>query len=199
MLKHGVFVDIGAYVGLYTILAAKHGWKVVAFEPNPISLILLNYNIAFHGIENRVTIVGKAAGDTHGYAKFAITFTLSKSSLARDLRNETRLLNVVVEVTTVDFVLESLDVRDPNNLIIKVDVEGFGLRVLQGCRRTIEKFRPFILFEVHRTFDEKDEIYALKMLKCLGYNFMVMTVRSRRNFIVYAYPREKTCLCCDQI
>ena len=196
-LKYGIFVDVGAYLGLYTVLAAKHGWNVVAFEPNPISLILLNYNIALHGIENRVTIVGKAAGDTHCYAKFSITFTLSKSSLARDPRNKTRLLNVVVEVTTVDSILESLDVRDPNNLVIKVDVEGFGLRVLRGARRTIEKFRPFILFEVHRTFDEKDEIHALEMLKCLGYNFMVVTVRSRRNFIVYAYPREKTCPCCD--
>jgi FkbM family methyltransferase len=95
-LKYGIFVDVGAYLGLYTVLAAKHGWNVVAFEPNPISLILLNYNIALHGIENRVTIVGKAAGDTHCYAKFSITFTLSKSSLARDPRNKTRLLNVVV-------------------------------------------------------------------------------------------------------
>jgi FkbM family methyltransferase len=199
ILKNGVFVDIGAYVGFYTVLAAKRCWRVVAFEPNLISLILLNYNVALHGVRDRVTIVDKAIGDTHGYAIFSIASTLSKSSLARDLRNETRLLNVVVKVTTINSVLESLNVRDSNNLVIKVDVEGFGLRVLRGARRTIEKFRPFILFEVHRTFDEEDEIHALKMLKCLGYNFVVVTARSKRNFIVYAYPREKACLCCDQV
>jgi hypothetical protein len=41
----------------------------------------------------------------------------------------------------------------------------FGLRVLRGARRTIERFRPFILLEVHRTFDEEDEIHALECLK----------------------------------
>ncbi|MCL7398586.1 MAG: hypothetical protein LZ165_06085, partial [Thaumarchaeota archaeon] len=48
-LRHGVFVDVGAYVGFYTVLAARHGWKVVAFEPNPINVILLKYNISLHG------------------------------------------------------------------------------------------------------------------------------------------------------
>jgi len=62
---------------------------------------------------------------------------------------------------------------------------------LRGARKIIEGFRPFILFEVHRTFDEEDEIHALKMLKDLGYDFVVMEPRSKRNFIIYAYPREK--------
>lgn len=62
MLRHGVFIDVGAYVGFYTVLAARHGWRVVAFEPNPINLILLKYNIALHGVGDRVVIVDKAAG-----------------------------------------------------------------------------------------------------------------------------------------
>ena len=105
------------------------------------------------------------------------------------------MLEVVVEVVTIDSVLESLSVKDVDNLIMKVDVEGFGLRVLRGAMKTIERFRPFILFEVHRTFDDEDEIHALKMLKSLGYSFVVVEPRSRRNFIVYAYPMEKGRLC----
>jgi hypothetical protein len=111
------------------------------------------------------------------------------------LRSELRLLDIVVEITTIDSALESLGVKVFDNLVVKVDVEGFGLRVLKGARKTIERLRPFILFEVHRTFDEEDEIHALKMLKNLGYDFVVVEPRSRRNFIVYAYPREKGCLC----
>lgn len=79
ILGHGVFVDVGAYIGFYTVLAAKHGWRVVAFEPNPISLILLRYNIALHGIGDRVVIVGKAAGDVHGYVRFSIASNPSES------------------------------------------------------------------------------------------------------------------------
>jgi hypothetical protein len=62
VLSQGVFVDVGAYIGFYTVLAARHGWRVVAFEPNPINLILLRYNIALHGVGDSVAIVDKAAG-----------------------------------------------------------------------------------------------------------------------------------------
>ena len=191
VLGRGVFVDVGAYVGFYTILSARHGWRVVAFEPNPINVILLRYNIALHGVEDRVVVVGKAVGDVHGYARFSMSSNPSESSFTKYLRNELRLLNIDVEVVTIDSILESLGIGDVENLVMKVDVEGFGLRVLRGARRSIERFRPFILFEVHRTFDEGDEIHALKMLKDLGYGFVVVEPRSRRNFIVYAYPMEK--------
>ena len=157
-VETGCFVDIGAYVGFYTVLAARHGWRVVAFEPNPINAILLRYNIALHGVGDRVVVVDKAAGDAHGYARFSISSSPSESSFTKYLRNELRLLNIDVEVVTIDSVLESLGIGDIDNLVVKVDVEGFGLRVLRGARRTIERFRPFILFEVHRTFDEEDEI-----------------------------------------
>jgi hypothetical protein len=39
-LRRGVFVDVGAYVGFFTVLVARRGWRVVAFEPNPINVIL---------------------------------------------------------------------------------------------------------------------------------------------------------------
>ncbi|NAZ12203.1 MAG: FkbM family methyltransferase [Desulfurococcales archaeon] len=198
VLGRGVYVDVGAYVGFYTVLVAKHCWEVITFEPNPINLILLRYNIAFHGVGDRVMVVDKAAGDVLGYARFSISSSPSESSLTKYLRNKLRLLNIDVEVVTIDSILESLGIRDVENLVMKVDVEGFGLRVLRGARRSIEKYRPFILFEVHRTLDEEDEIHALKMLKDLGYGFIVVEPRSRSNFIVYAYPREKGCLCCEQ-
>jgi FkbM family methyltransferase len=180
-------------------LAARHGWRVVAFEPNPINLILLRYNIALHGVGDKVVIVDKAVGDVHGWARFSISSSPSESSFTKYLRDEIRLLDIVVEIVTIDSTLESLGVKDVDNLVMKVDVEGFGLRVLRSARKIIEKFRPFILFEVHRTFDEEDEIHALKMLKDLGYDFVVMEPRSKRNFIIYAYPREKGCLCCEQV
>jgi len=174
-------------------LAAKHGWKVVAFEPNPINVILLKCNITFHGVEDRVMAVNKAAGDVHGWARFSISSSLSESSFTKYLGDD-----IVVEGVTTDSTLESLGIKDFDNLVVKVDVEGFRLRFLRSARRSIKKYRPFILFEVHKTFDEKDEIHALKMLKNLGYGIVVVEPRSRRNFIVYAHPREKGCLCCEQ-
>jgi len=48
----GLFVDVGAYVGLYSVLAAKFGWRVLAFEPNPLSLLLLKYNLLMNRVNN---------------------------------------------------------------------------------------------------------------------------------------------------
>jgi FkbM family methyltransferase len=104
-LRHGVFVDVGAYVGFYTVLAARRGWRVVAFEPNPINVILLKYNISLHGVGDRAVIVSKAAGDAHGWARFSISSNPSESSFTKYLRNELKLLEVVVEVVTIDSVL----------------------------------------------------------------------------------------------
>ena len=106
-----------------------------------------------------------------------------------------KLLNVVVEVETIDSVLNSLGISSDVNLLLKVDVEGSGLSVLKSAMKIIREFKPFILFEVHRTFNEIDEIYALRMLRDMGYKFVVLEPRSRTNFIVYAYPRERGCLC----
>jgi FkbM family methyltransferase len=172
-------------------LAAKHRLRVVTFEPNLINVILLRYNIALHGVGGKVVIVGKAVGDVHGQASFSISPSPSESSFTKYLKSELKLLDIVVEVTTIDSALEPLGVKYSDSLIMKIDVEGFGLRVLRGVLKTIERFRPFILFEVHRTFDEEDEIYALKMLKDLGYDLVVVEPKSGKNYIVYAYPKEK--------
>jgi hypothetical protein len=65
---------------------------------------------------------------------------------------------------------------------------------LRGVAKTIKRFRPFILFDVHRTFDDEDEIRALNMLKGLGYGFC----SCKAGVQVYAYPMERGCLCYEQ-
>jgi FkbM family methyltransferase len=126
MLRRGVFVDVGAYVGFYTVFAARHGWRVIAFEPNPINTALLRYNIALHGVGDRVVIVGKAVGDVHGYARFSMSSSPSESSFTKYLRNELKLLDIAVEVTTIDSVLESLDVKDFDSLVGRLTLSASG-------------------------------------------------------------------------
>jgi FkbM family methyltransferase len=129
----------------------------------------LRYNIALHGVGEKVVVVDKAAGDAHGYAKLPTSISSSESSFTKHLRNELRLLDVDVEVITIeDPVLESIGVKGVESLVMKVDVEGFWVKGLGGAAKTVERFRLFILFEVHRTFDDEGEVHALKMLKCLA-------------------------------
>ena len=155
----------------------------------------MRYNIALHSVGDRVVIVGKAVGMVHGQASFSTSPSYSESSFTKYLKSELKLLDIVVEVTTIDSALEPLGTKYSDCLVMKIDVESFNLRVLRGALETTERFMPFILFEAHRSLDEEDEIHALKKLKDLGYSLVVVELRSERNYIVYAYPREKGCLC----
>lgn len=62
--KGGVFLDIGANIGYYSLMAAHQGaGKVVAFEPNPAMYGRLQFNIEANGLENRITALPIALGD----------------------------------------------------------------------------------------------------------------------------------------
>ncbi len=47
-----VVVDVGAHIGYYSILAGKEGFKVYAFEPNPETYRLLEYNCRLNNLHN---------------------------------------------------------------------------------------------------------------------------------------------------
>lgn len=60
----GVFLDIGANMGYYALMAAHQGaGKVVAFEPNPAMYGRLQFNIEANGLESRITALPIALGD----------------------------------------------------------------------------------------------------------------------------------------
>ncbi len=123
-----VVVDVGAFVGLYTIALAKrvgpHG-SVVAFEPDPTNFAWLQRHVVLNRVQHHVTLVRAAVADRAGEAGF----------LSRD--NESHLGDVQkgglrVPVTTLDeeFPTQRVD-------LLKVDVEGHEEQVLRGGMRLL--------------------------------------------------------------
>ncbi|HTU17590.1 MAG TPA: FkbM family methyltransferase [Gemmataceae bacterium] len=143
MPRDGVFIDVGANVGLHTLAVAHHvaeGGAVVAFEPHPVNHRLLVHNLE----QNRLRHV---VAENCGLAEAAATLTGTARadggnwSLASrgDYRFEVRLIRL--DDYWRDHPLPRLD-------MMKIDVEGAEVRVLRGARQTIERFRPLIVFEV---------------------------------------------------
>jgi FkbM family methyltransferase len=114
----GLFVDVGANVGSYTILAAELGAEVIALEPAADTFGLLAENIALNGY--KVRAIQAAAGDHCGTARFT-TGLDAANSLAADGP-------AVTELVTVDSLIGDSRVAG-----MKVDVEGFELDVLRGA------------------------------------------------------------------
>jgi len=122
--------DVGAHVGLYSLVAAAalgDSGRVVAFEPEPANYELLLRNIEVNGFTN-VTAVRKAVADRSGTLGLYVDPAQSTLHSLRPLGGG-RVPSHAVEVTTLDefFAGERLDVA-------KMDVEGAEGSVLKGMR-----------------------------------------------------------------
>ena len=123
-----LFVDIGANVGSYTILASKVcNARSISFEPDPETVGFLSRNIYVNGIDNKVEVINAALGAETG----VLNFTVGLDTTNRVATNNDAEVRQV-PVKTLDSVLEG---RHPK--MIKIDVEGYELEVFKGATRTL--------------------------------------------------------------
>lgn len=147
--KDDVFVDCGANLGLYTILASKViGVNSISFEPHPDTVKKLFDQLEINDLKDKVKIISKALGDRIG----SVRFSNEKDALRRKvLDNEKKLENFIdVQMTTLDSELENL----AQNFILKMDLEGFEFKALEGARNILTKKNlKAIIIENNQTAD----------------------------------------------
>jgi FkbM family methyltransferase len=120
-----VFVDVGANVGAYTVLAAAAaGARTYAFEPSPAALHSLRGNLALNHIAGRVSIEPYAAGRAPG----SVPISTGGPSAMHHIEPGSSSSSMV-EMRTID----SYDLRPA---IMKIDVEGYEAEVLAGAMET---------------------------------------------------------------
>ncbi len=144
----GVFIDIGAHVGYYTILASllmSGEGRVVAFEPTPRTRTELSLNTA--GLDN-VTVVPMAAWDAPArltLQDFGWRQSSFNSVMAPRVNGNPHHENIDVEAIAVD---DWLVVHGIVPSFIKIDAESAEYHVLQGLRHTIEQHHPILSVEI---------------------------------------------------
>jgi len=136
LLKEGmIVVDVGANIGVYTVLAAekvgKNG-KVIAIEPEPKNYQQLLKNIKLNNFQN-VTPINIALADHNGIEKLYISYCAGLHSL---IASENTISSIKVSLKTVDKLLEELNLKKID--IIKIDTEGSELPVLRGAEKTLK-------------------------------------------------------------
>ena len=127
-----LFVDVGANVGSYTLLACSAvGARGYAFEPAPATFKRLIENVRLNHLESRVKCYNVAVGSE----KSVIQFTSDMDTVNHVIAEGEIHSNVIsVEVTTLDEIL-----LDESPTFIKIDVEGFETPVLEGATQTLNK------------------------------------------------------------
>jgi FkbM family methyltransferase len=159
--KDGIVLDIGANVGYYTLMAARGvgaGGRVIAFEPSPRNFSFLRKHLEINNIRN-AECQQLALSNEVGTARFA-------ADIDPVAQRMTSSGNISVKTTTIDEFLAGANIKVD---LIKIDVEGAELKVLQGARNTLQKMRPKVFIETHDRFESGVHQQCEKFLLELGY------------------------------
>ena len=119
------FVDIGANVGSYSMLAAGvRNATVIAIEPVPSTFVKLNLNMRINDLQNRVEAKQIGVAANRGTARFTVNDNCKNHMVGGD---QDTAEAVEVSTETLD---EICDKKIPT--LIKIDVEGFETEVVNG-------------------------------------------------------------------
>jgi FkbM family methyltransferase len=133
--RESVVWDIGANVGLYSLVATRKASRVIAVEPLAENVRYLERHITLNGIRN-VEVLVAAVGHKCGRESF----------YCGDNRSTGRLAPGSLEVDVVT--LDSLCVKFGAPDVIKIDVEGAEYLALQGAERCLAG-NPIIFLATH--------------------------------------------------
>lgn len=127
-----LFVDVGANVGAYTILAAGAiGARVIAFEPAPHARHWLAMNVELNDCRRLVDIRDTAVGSSCGTAAFTVDLDTT-NHFVQELIGDSAIESATVRLTSLDAAI----VGD-HPVMLKVDVEGFEHEVVKGASATL--------------------------------------------------------------
>lgn len=150
-----VFLDIGAHVGHYALRAARAGCAVCAVEANPECSAQLRMNMVINQVTS-ITVWAVAAWDRHELLQFnagpedQLFRSGGNSVMPAGTRPASRTdLGITVAGIPLDDLLASIDRVD----LVKMDVEGADLRVLDGMKASLARLRPKLIIEDHSQYD----------------------------------------------
>lgn len=135
-----VIVDVGACIGNHTLFFAKvmNAAIVYAIEPFPENVARIKINVALNYCQSRVSILPYAASNNRSSIRFRKDDTgncgMGRIDAAGDL---------TVKATPIDHIIPPDRIVD----ILKIDVEGFNIPVLEGAINTLKQDRPDIYIE----------------------------------------------------
>ena len=143
-------IDVGANVGLYSVLLGKvaRSGKVLAIEPSPHVLPLLRLNLERNQIRNAQIFEGVCSASRGTTLLHYVPGNDEYSSMAQLIhpdapRKGRRTTQVATD--TLDHLVEVYQLKPS---FIKIDVEGAECLVLQGASKVLSYFRPLILSEL---------------------------------------------------
>lgn len=149
------FVDVGAHIGYYSLLAAHvvgHSGRVLAFEPSPDNFTLLKENIRLNGLSETIHAENAALASQRGEIDLYLsTYNSGDHRIYPTTSDDDAIFNagarrpsVRVPAITLDEYLNQQDISQID--VVKIDVQGAEMEVLLGMRETFLRSSQPLLF-----------------------------------------------------
>ena len=196
ILKPGMtFVDVGANEGLYATFAARcvgPEGSVVAVEPSSREIGRLSRNLELNHLENVLTFP-VAASNRSGQADLRIADYGHEghNTLGAFIYDTSLARTETVRLSPLDDVVRDANIERVD--VMKIDVEGAELAVLQGARGVLSRDRPILVVELcdatlqHQGASSQD---VLRLLKEYGYRTFTFDPASGRPIAGETPPEE---------
>ena len=186
-VTRGVILDVGANIGVYTLLIrAASKLPIIAYEPQPFLCELLQRTIVHNRLE-QVEARNLACGETDGEVPFyaGLNGNIAHGEDARGLESKiasdasgksglddtARLMRGGKMVIRVPVVKLDDDLGDTPVGLMKIDCEGFECQVLRGARRILDRQRPWLFIELHPFGIERYGGSVKEVLEMIGPNY----------------------------
>lgn len=150
-VKEGMnVIDIGANIGAVTLHLAKKVsslGKIFSFEPSPLNFKRAMENISLNNFRN-IKLINQGLGNEKATA-FLYNVNPTNRGMLRLLPEDDQnklFEKEAVEVDTLDNSMKEFSLPKPD--FIKIDVEGFEYKVLQGAYETLKNYKPMMFIEL---------------------------------------------------
>ncbi|MBN2174190.1 MAG: FkbM family methyltransferase, partial [Bacteroidales bacterium] len=201
----GVFMDIGANMGYYSLIAARvnPNMKIIAFEPFPDALTAFRRNIDrndFRNIEIEEIALSDQQGETKLFYRINTDFPDELQLAGNNTMvkfNDNRTETITVKTTTLDRYTKDKNLDRLE--VIKIDTETTEYLILSNGKEVIRKFRPVVICEVLCGFHEQElqnlfdpldyEIYRVEDVGLVKAADLIS--EKGENFDYYFVPVEK--------
>jgi len=162
--KKGIFVDIGANIGKYTIMISnqvKGTEKIISIEPHPENFEILEKNIGLNNCKS-VILLNLACWNKKGVLK--LYSHENQPLLASAVRPSKNYIKV--NSNSLDNILKKMKIKNVD--LIKIDVEGAESNVLEGMENVLKSGKAKIIFEAW------NDVYLASCRKILqNYNYKI--------------------------
>lgn len=188
--KKDIFYDIGANIGMFSILSSKKGINTYAFECLSANLNTLNYNILLNNCNKNITIIPNPLNIKEKKIIFSqrdLTASAAKSYVINNTKQKLSQLEYYTLSFSLDKICKIFNLPFPNKL--KIDVDGLELEILKGSKKTL-RFCDEIMIEMYerkvdliRCYDENSSLKEIKTKNLRGnYHEPLKTKHKHKKF-----------------